>query len=147
MFTEYGMKNPFPIGLQESLELANIVRDELMSFSEKITPDEEVENLEDPHFDGDAVDPILDSERLTKGILRVFRFMLDGKWHTTTEIARGAGVPENSASAHYRSLRKNRWGAHTVERMRVTDAGLFKYRLMPNVNSMTYTLYFRDAAQ
>ncbi len=114
------------------------------SFSAKVIGlQEEESNLDNPHFDGAAVEK-QDNPRLTKGIFRVFDFMMDGKYHTTAEIAVGAGVPENSASAHYRSLRKKRWGGHTIERIRVTDSGLFKYRLIPNRDSMTFALYMQD---
>lgn len=125
---------------------ADAALEDLKPFSEKITDaTAEESNLDDPHFDGAAVEKKLDQERLTKGLFRVFDYMHAGHWLTITEIARGAEVPENSASAHMRSLRKARWGSHTVERMRVTESGLFKYRLVPNKDSLTYAHYLKDS--
>lgn len=127
-------------------DICDFLEDYYESFSSKITRGtQEENNLDDPHFDGAAVEKKLDQERLTKGIFRVFDFMHAGHWLTIQEIARGAEVPENSASAHMRSLRKARWGSHTVERMRVTESGLFKYRLVPNKDSLTYAHYLKDS--
>jgi len=40
-------------------------------------------------------------------------------------------TPEASASAHLRSLRKDRFGGHTVNRRHVRE-GLFEYQLIPS---------------
>ena len=54
--------------------------------------------------------------------------MADGQEHTLAELANGIGCTEAAASARIRDLRKARFGAHEVERRRVSG-GLFVYRL------------------
>jgi len=62
---------------------------------------------------------------------RIFFVMQDGKWRTIVEYSKAANVPENSASAALRSLRKTRFGGHTVNRRKRAGAKhLFEYQLV-----------------
>ena len=88
---------------------------------------------EGPHHDGETYEPDLDHVRLNAQTLEVYRFMLDGLWHTLREISIGTSAPEASVSARLRDLRKRKFGGHYVERVRLGDhSGLFMYRLVPN---------------
>lgn len=92
-----------------------------------------------PHFDGSDYDPALDHARLTGQILRVFGAMQDGAWRTLDEIAALTGDPHASISAQLRHLRKEKFGAHTVNKRRRGEpsAGLWEYQLIANPNSST----------
>ena len=84
-------------------------------------------------FDGKTYDPKLDKVRLNKQLTRVFQFMKDEQWLTLRELAYATFYPEASISARLRDLRKDRFGAHTVERRRRTDGGgTWEYRLVVN---------------
>lgn len=84
-----------------------------------------------PRFDGAVYDPALDQDRLTKQLGKVFEFMRSVAWHTLSEIHEATDVPEASASAQLRHLRKRRFGAYRVDRRRRTPTGgTFEYRLM-----------------
>lgn len=86
------------------------------------------------HFDGPAYDPAHDQRRLTGQILRVWDCMRDGRWRTLGEIAGHTGDPPASVSAQLRHLRKEKFGAHVVERRARgdRDIGLFEYRVLPH---------------
>jgi hypothetical protein len=72
-----------------------------------------------------------DDERLLSELDRIINVMKDGKWRTIAEYSKAANVPENSASAALRSLRKKRFGGHTVNRrIRVGTKHLFEYQLI-----------------
>ena len=82
-------------------------------------------------FDGETYVPALDGERLKSQLERVKALMSDGRWRTLADIRYACGGTEAAVSARLRDLRKDRWGAHTVERRRVPDAdGLHEYRLI-----------------
>ena len=86
-------------------------------------------------FSGDDYDYVLDNDRLSSQILRIFHLMKDSKWRTLGEIEKITGDPQASISAQLRHLRKERFGKHTVERRRVTGMekrGLYDYRLIVN---------------
>ena len=84
-------------------------------------------------FDGKTYNPTLDKVRLNKQLTHVFQFMKDGLWHTLFAVSTCTGYPEASISARLRDLRKDRFGAHTVERRRRTDGGgTWEYRLVVN---------------
>lgn len=85
-------------------------------------------------FDGKAYVPARDDIRLTGQLRRIYALMKDGKWRSLRQIAEATGDPESSASAQLRHLRKERFGAHTIER-RYVAGGLFEYRLVPNPDS------------
>ena len=71
-----------------------------------------------------------DRERLNRQARRVYRVMLDNRWHTLGEIGELTGDPEQSVSARLRDLRKARFGAHEIERRRVVGIpGLWEYRM------------------
>lgn len=78
---------------------------------------------------GATYDPKRDRRRLNGQAKRVFDFMLDGRWRTLREIADGAHCPEASASARLRDLRRQEFGAFTVEHENV-GGGLWRYRLI-----------------
>ncbi len=80
-----------------------------------------------PDYEADA-----DNARLTGQILRVFDLMRDGVWRTLGEISEATEDPQSSVSAQLRHLRKERFGAHTVNKRRRgnRDAGLFEYQLI-----------------
>jgi hypothetical protein len=87
-----------------------------------------------PHvydFDGPGYEPALDRHRLNSQLRKLWVFMLDGKWHTNTEMLHAVGGSGTGTTARYRDFRKARFGGHTVERRRV-EGGLFEYRLIPN---------------
>lgn len=85
-------------------------------------------------FDGPAYDSKLDRGRLAGQIERVFALMRDGVWRTLSEIAIATKDHEASISAQLRHLRKEKFGAHTVEKRRrgESTSGLFEYRLTVN---------------
>jgi hypothetical protein len=82
-----------------------------------------------PRFDGATFDVERDSDRLHGLLDRVRIFMGGGEWRTLAEIADACRGTEASVSARLRDLRKQKFGAHTVER-RYVGNGVFAYRLM-----------------
>ena len=80
-------------------------------------------------FDGATIDDALDTDRLRRQLDRVRTLLLtEYKWHTLAEIREAIGVPEASASARLRDLRKERFGSYTIERRR-RSRGTFEYRM------------------
>jgi len=94
-------------------------------------------------FDGDTYDPGRDYIRLHGLLLRVFRFMSDGRWHLLRDIALSCGGTEASCSARLRDLRKQKFGAHDVVREHLGD-GLYQYRLIINRASLKFTTRFAE---
>jgi hypothetical protein len=88
-------------------------------------------------FDGATYDPVFDQARLTGQLGRVWALMTDQRWRTLNEIADLTGDPPASVSARLRDLRKDRFGAYTIERQSRGDraAGFFEYRLVPRVEA------------
>jgi len=82
-------------------------------------------------FDGADYQPIRDNHRLTSQLARVFECMRDAQWRTLGQVSEMTGDPEASVSAQLRHLRKDRFGAHTVERQYIGN-GLYEYRLLIN---------------
>ena len=83
-------------------------------------------------FDGAGFDPDLDGERLARQLraIRDYLFGLEGdRFATVGEIASALGFPECSVSAQLRNLRKPRHGGYKIESRRLTETGLFGYRL------------------
>jgi hypothetical protein len=82
-------------------------------------------------FDGPVYAPAVDYERLTGQLLRVYAAIQDGQWRTLREIAEQTGDPESSVSAQLRHLRKDKFGAFTIEKQPRGDRtiGLWEYRL------------------
>lgn len=83
-------------------------------------------------FNGSDYVPQRDDARLGAQLARVWDCMADGEWHTLNDIAFATGAPEASVSAQLRHLRKDRFGAHTVEKVHIAR-GLYRYRLTPNL--------------
>ena len=81
-------------------------------------------------FDGPALERPLDDERLGSQLGRVFRALDEdrGRWWRLAALAERVGGSEAGVSARLRDLRKPRFGAHVIERRRVTG-GLYEYRL------------------
>lgn len=86
---------------------------------------------EKPRFNGSDYDHERDAPRLTKQLERVFALMKDGSWRSLNVIAAVTKDPEASISAQLRHLRKERFGAHGVEK-RYRGFGLYEYRLVLN---------------
>ena len=87
---------------------------------------------QDKWFDGETYEPSHDRQRLTGQIAAVWQAMMDGRWHTLDELCRTTGYSSQaSISARLRDLRKDRFGAHEVERRRRGEPGdgLFEYRI------------------
>ena len=84
------------------------------------------------YFDGSTYEPKLDKHRLCNQLQTVTFLMNDGAWRTLREIADELEIPEASASARLRDLRKTRFGSHRVERQRRVEAkrGIFEYRVI-----------------
>lgn len=81
-------------------------------------------------FGGEAYSPAHDCARLTGQLAAVYAATADHRWHTLAHLARVADASEASVSARLRDLRKERFGAWTIERKRV-DGGLYVYRRCP----------------
>lgn len=79
-------------------------------------------------FDGKSYEGALDYARLNRQLRLVLDVMKDGQWRTLRRIAEVTREPEASISARLRDLRKERFGAWTVERVRITQ-GTFSYRV------------------
>ena len=62
--------------------------------------------------------------------------MVDGAWRTLNDIEILTRDPQASISAQLRHLKKERFGAHTVDHRPRGDRknGLYEYRLIPNPN-------------
>jgi hypothetical protein len=82
-------------------------------------------------FNGSDYKPKRDDKRLTGQLLRVWECMQDGNWRTLNQISKITGDPEASISAQLRHLRKQRFGAHEIEKEYLKD-GLYKYKLIIN---------------
>ena len=80
------------------------------------------------HFNGSDYVPQRDDTRLTAQLLRVKNFIKDGAWYTLNTIAEATGDPAPSVSAQLRHLRKERFGAHTIEKKYI-GGGLYLYRM------------------
>ena len=92
--------------------------------------------FETMRFDGADYNPERDNVRLGGQLLRVWAVMSDGLWHTLPQISRATGDPEASVSAQLRHLRKDRFGAHTIEKEYINN-GLYRYRLIINKEKNT----------
>lgn len=84
--------------------------------------------FDQPDFDGATYDASKDKRRLTSQLGLVRTAMSDGRWHTLSELSAISGGPESSVSARLRDLRKEKFGAYTIERRR-RERGLWEYQL------------------
>jgi hypothetical protein len=82
-------------------------------------------------FAGSDYIPSRDDVRLTGQLLRIWNVVSDGLWHTLDQISEVTGDPQASVSAQLRHLRKERFGAHEVEKVHMGN-GLFRYRVIAN---------------
>lgn len=80
-------------------------------------------------FGGATYSPKRDGARLSRALQTVCETMKDGHWHTLPELANKAGCSVQGASARVRDLRKDRFGAHTVDREYV-GGGSWRYRMV-----------------
>lgn len=81
-----------------------------------------------PHFDGTTYDAGQDHDRLATQLGRVRSLLLGGGFWTLAEIARRLGIPEASASARIRDLRKKKFGGYAVcSRRRGGAVGTWEY--------------------
>jgi hypothetical protein len=93
-------------------------------------------------FDGIAL-TAADQLRLGKQAQEIFALMCDAEWRTLHEIREATGHPTTSISAQLRNFRKDRFGAHTVNRRRRPsnpEGGTYEYQLITNkiVNHEAY---------
>ena len=87
-------------------------------------------HFEPGQFSGADYDDARDRERLTGQMLRIWDLMIDGQWRSVSAIASVLSIPETSASAQLRSLRKKDFGGHDVQR-RHNGAGYYEFKLVP----------------
>jgi hypothetical protein len=80
-------------------------------------------------FDGSTYDDARDGERLGRQLAAVYQTMKDGEWVTLADLADIARGSVASVSARVRDLRKEKFGAHIVERRYVAE-GVWEYRLV-----------------
>lgn len=80
---------------------------------------------------GSTYDPYLDRVRLNDQMMRVYRWMMGGKFLTLRELSMLTGDPESSVSARIRDFRKDQFGGNTVNRRRITE-GTWAYQLIWN---------------
>ena len=81
-------------------------------------------------FGGYTYSEPLDGDRLRKQLYKVWKVVRDERWHTLAELSEIVEAPEASVSARLRDFRKDKFGAHVVERERVLNGnGLHIYRL------------------
>lgn len=87
------------------------------------------------HFDGETYEPSTDKARLTGQLKAVYNVMSDGEWRSLIQISQLAGmklnkyVPDSSASARLRDLRKDKFGGYEIERKSMGN-GIFHYRMV-----------------
>lgn len=85
-------------------------------------------------FDGATYDHDKDYARLSGQLAEVYNLMRDGRYRTLAEIRNVVHGSEAGISARLRDLRKQKWGAHRVNRRRRegTD-GLHEYQVVAPV--------------
>lgn len=94
------------------------------------------------NFDGTTYNSELDGDRLKKQFFAVKRLMEDGKWRTLTEISKHVPGSLPGISARLRDLRKEKFGAHEVQKRRRGEgsAGLYEYRLVIKPKQLEFDL-------
>ena len=86
-------------------------------------------------FDGATYEPEHDRKRLGRQLQAVRDLMQDGVWRTLEDIQScvfwraSVSATTQSISARLRDLRKAKFGAHTVNRRRLSG-GIYEYRLL-----------------
>lgn len=101
-------------------ETSGFLFDDLFSDAERTIIENAKATLNVNHisFDGATVLGI-DTPRLAGQLARVYSFMIDGRFHSLSEIASVAGGLETSISARVRDLKKKKYGAHKIEKRKV----------------------------
>lgn len=79
-------------------------------------------------FDGATYIPKRDYERLSGQLKAVFDVMKDGRWRTLKELGAAVEGSEAAISARLRDLRKDKYGAHEVQREHI-EGGIWRYRV------------------
>ena len=80
-------------------------------------------------FSGSTYDEKLDQYRLGSQLNDVWQYIKDGEWHYPEEMEEALDHRWASMSARLRDFRKDRFGAHNIERERVRG-GSWRYRLV-----------------
>lgn len=84
---------------------------------------------------GPAYSPVLDGARIRTQMEVVRDFMLKhclyGKMFSLADIEAKLGYPEASISAQLRHLRKEKFGAYQVEKVRRGEGGTWQYSVKP----------------
>lgn len=82
---------------------------------------------------GYTYNPQRDRERLGRQARDVWDVMVQGGYHTLRAIEVVTGHPQCSISARLRDFRKPEYGAHTIDRHRLSETrGTHVYRLIIN---------------
>ena len=89
-----------------------------------------MEVVVNPDFDGDDYVADRDNARLTNQIDKVRMYMENAGYLTVKQIAADLKQPEPSVSAQIRNLRKDRFGARTVNR-EYRGNGCYAFKLEP----------------
>lgn len=135
-----------PMGMSDEAmkEISDAI--ETVPFSESVKKQvAEENNLDDPHFKGEAYEKEIDQKALKKGFIKVFAFMVENcDWHSDIEIAEETGVYVPSVQRYRSYCRSVEWGSHVVERRRREGCRIFEYRLIPNKASLTYKWYLKS---
>lgn len=85
-------------------------------------------NFEAAQIHGSDYVPERDRARLTGQLEKLYNLMKDGQWRKLQDISDLTGIPQASASAQMRNLRKEPF-CFTIEKKHIAD-GLFYYRLL-----------------
>lgn len=80
-------------------------------------------------FAGKTYEYEKDCKRLTGQLLGVRNAMQSREWFTLAQLQLIVGGSEAGISARIRDLRKASFGGYNVERRRVSDSGLWEYRI------------------
>lgn len=80
--------------------------------------------------DGATFDAAADLPRLNRQAWAVWLVVRDSAWRSLAEIALASQELDASVSARLRDFRKDRFGAHVVERRR-RSGGVHEYRVLP----------------
>ena len=90
---------------------------------------------DEPDFYGAGIYGAADVKRVKGGLKKIYMHVRDGERHTLADISAATGVPEASVSAGLRSLRRDKYGAHTIVRYHVGN-GLHTYRFIANMHTV-----------
>lgn len=95
--------------------------------------------LKTARYEG-PVDARIDFDRLQGGIRKVHGLLSNNEWFTLREIETETGIPQASASAFIRHLRKARFGGFIIEkRRRNPNGGTWEYKMSEReINGIAY---------